>query len=172
MNNTLLKRAFWGSLIVTVLLLAAMARIDGHLKTPDCPLGIVSFELCAYNGSCGTIVKTWSEHSRLMAALSLGVDYLFMAAYPAPIFFGLLLIAGKMPRRPARATVLIAWVTWLAGIADAVENYALVRMLLDTAVVSRFAWYASGFATAKFAVLALSLLWLIGFGAVYRKKGR
>ena len=43
-------------------------------------------------------------------------------------------------------------------------------MLLDTAVVSRFAWYASGFATAKFAVLALSLLWLIGFGAVYRKK--
>ncbi|MFO1393529.1 MAG: hypothetical protein U1F09_07205 [Steroidobacteraceae bacterium] len=71
---------------------AALAAIDMSLRNPASPNGIVSFELCAYSGACRDIVAHWDPTTQLKAALSLGVDYLFMVAYPAAICFGLLLV--------------------------------------------------------------------------------
>lgn len=155
--------------MVTVLSLSALAVIDEAIKTAASPLGIVSFELCAYGRSCGQIVAAWSPHARLMAALSLGVDYLFMVAYPLSIFLGLWLVARRMPLPVAAVTHWVAWSAWIAGSADAVENYALARMLLDPTSVDAFGWLASGCATLKFCFLLLSLGWLIGAALIYRR---
>jgi high-affinity Fe2+/Pb2+ permease len=95
-----------------------------------------------------------------MAGLSLGLDYLFMLTYPAAICFGLLLTATLVPSRLQRATVLAAYISWLAGAADAAENYHLFQMLVG-AQESLHAWAASIAATIKFAVLIPTLALLL-----------
>jgi hypothetical protein len=154
------KRLFWISLVLTVATLAALAVIDQHLRSPVSPLGIVSFEVCAYAGSCRAIVESWGPGGQVWAALSLGVDYLFMVLYPATIFLGLLLVVVHVPDRLKKLTRRAAWAVWGAGAADAAENYSLVQMLVSPAA-DGYAWPAAMFATAKFIVLGFTLAWLL-----------
>jgi hypothetical protein len=49
--------------------LGALASIDLHLRNDVSPQGIVSFELCAYLGSCRAIVEAWGPGGRVWAAL-------------------------------------------------------------------------------------------------------
>lgn len=78
---------------LTLLVGAVIALIDERLRTPAAPLGIVSFELCPYSKACTDIVASWDSTGRQLAALSLGIDYLFLVLYPATIFVSLLLVA-------------------------------------------------------------------------------
>jgi hypothetical protein len=138
---------------------AALVAIDLSLRNAAAPNGIVSFELCAYAGSCLAILDAWDPTARLMAALSLGLDYLFMVAYPAAICFGLLLLVPRVPASLQGLTRAAAWLSWVAGGADALENYCLARMLLAPEA-QQYAWPAAIFATVKFAVLGTTLAWL------------
>jgi len=160
MSSVSVKQLFWVSLAAALISLLALAAIDMHLRTPLSPAGIVSFEVCAYSSSCADIVESWGPHAQLMAALSLGIDYLFMVAYPAAICFGLLIVAPYVPHRRRNLTVVAAWSAWLAGAADAVENFCLARMLVLPSA-QEFAWPASLSATVKFVVLGCTLGWLI-----------
>lgn len=169
-----LKNLFFASLVMALASLGALGSIDTHIKNMAAPAGIVSFELCAYSEACSVIAQSWGPHAQLMAALSLGVDYLFMVAYPAAICFGLLLLAECVPPSIRSITVFAARASWVAGAADAVENYCLAQMLLVPAA-QQFAWPASIAATVKFAFLAPTLGWLLlGFlryGLSSRAKG-
>ena len=71
-------RFAWLSLMLALVTLGALALIDLHLRNAVSPQGIVSFELCAYTGSCRAIVEAWGPSGQVWAALSLGLDYLFM----------------------------------------------------------------------------------------------
>jgi hypothetical protein len=160
MNRQYLKTACAISAVMALATLAALALIDEHLKNTASPLGMVSFELCAYTANCHEIVGAWTTHAQIMAALSLGLDYLFMVAYPAAICFGLLWAAPRL--RPAfqRVATALAWGIWLAGVADAVENYHLFQMLLGQPSTWH-PWAATAAATLKFALLIPALLvWL------------
>jgi hypothetical protein len=151
--------------------LAALGLIDQHLKTAASPLGVVSFELCAYTDTCGAIVAGWVGNARLMGAMSLGLDYLFMATYPAAICLGLLLAVPRLPAHWRRAGTVLAWGVWLAGAADAVENFALCQMLLGQPVAA-FQWTATVAATVKFVVLMPALLaWLGAMACTRQSKG-
>lgn len=160
MQNTRLKPLFWLSLLLTLLAGAALAVIDAYLRIPTSPIGIVSYELCAYHGTCRSMVETWSHYQQLMAALSLGMDYLFMFAYSGTICLALLLVAQQLPTGLQRGTRIVAWSAWAAGINDALENYCLAQMLLAP-TAAEFAWPASIFATLKFAFVGITLLWLL-----------
>jgi hypothetical protein len=146
--------------VVAAATLAALVAIDRRLEGPASPAGIVSFEVCAYRDACGAIVDAWPPDAQLMAALSLGVDYLFMVAYPAAICLGLLLLVEHVPERLKRFTTRAAWIAWLAAAADAVENYCLAQMLL-TPTAREYAWPAATAATVKFVVLGGTLGWLL-----------
>lgn len=170
MNPTLLKRLFWIMLVFTLATLAALGRIDEGLRNQTSPLGIVSFELCAYGDACDAVLQAWGPLARQMAVLSLGLDYLFMVLYPATIFIGLLLVSARVPARLRGFTVGTGWWAWVAGIADAVENYFLTQMVL-TQSVQALAWPATLAATLKFVVLVHSLLWLLlAYGVWGRSK--
>lgn len=160
MQNTCLKPLFWLSLLLTLSSGVALAVIDPYLRGPTSPLGIVSYELCGYQGACRSMVEAWSPYQQLMTALSLGVDYLFMLVYPATICFALLLVAQQLPQRLQRSTRIVAWSAWIAGITDALENYCLAQMLL-TPTATGYAWPASIFATIKFTFVGITLLWLL-----------
>jgi hypothetical protein len=148
------------SLLLTLATLAALAMIDQHLRSPASPLGIVSFEFCAYSGSCRAIVDAWGPGGQVWAALSLGADYLFMFLYPATIFLGLLLVAAQVPDRLKTFTIWVAWAAWGAGAADAAENYCLTQTLVSPAAAG-CAWPAAIFATIKFVILGGTLAWLL-----------
>jgi len=161
MNTQQRRLGFWLSLAMATASLAALGLIDTHLKNSASPLGIVSFELCAYQASCDAITSSWQGAQKSMAAMSLGLDYLFMLAYPATIFFGLNLCAPGLPGPLQRLAMLLAWGIWMAGAADAIENYHLFQMLVGHAAADH-GWAATAAATVKFALLVPALLvWLL-----------
>ena len=67
--------------ILTFLLLLSLNMIDSSLKTAEAPNGIVSFELAMDSSSSQKMISSWNSEARLYAALSLGIDYLFLFAY-------------------------------------------------------------------------------------------
>ncbi|XGB40809.1 MAG: hypothetical protein LVS60_10255 [Nodosilinea sp. LVE1205-7] len=161
------KQLFYLSLVVTVLSSLALTAMGAPLTNSQTPWGILSFELCAYGSSCTAIVQSWNSSVQLKAALSLGVDYLFMVAYSATLFLGLLMMADPVPPGLRRLTLGAAAAAWLAGAADALENYFLFQILLSPSNL-QFAWPATASATVKFILLGFTLGWLaftyLGYG--------
>jgi hypothetical protein len=171
MHRNAFKWIFWICLALALGALAALGLVDAYLKTRASPMGVVSFELCAYTQSCAAIVASWQGVAQPMAGMSLGLDYLFMLTYPAAICFGLLLTSTLVPSWLQRTTVVAAYISWLAGAADAVENFHLFQMLVG-AEESLHAWPASIAASIKFSVLiptvALLLFNYLAFGITAR----
>ncbi len=163
MSKQQLRIAYWISFVLAALSLAALGIIDEKLKGPVVPLGIVSFELCAYTANCGAMVSSWTGITQAMAAMSLGVDYLFMVAYPAVICFGLLIGKAALPAPLQKVVTTLAVAVWVAGLADAIENYHLFQMLVGQPV-EQHAWIATMAATIKFVLLLPALVLWIGSG--------
>jgi hypothetical protein len=114
------------------------------------------------------MVEEWGPRGQVWAALSLGVDYLFMFLYAVTIFLGLRLVADHVPERLRKFTRGAAWVVWVAAVADAAENYCLAQMLLYSSS-DAYPWPAALFATIKFIVLGVTLGWLL---AMYLRLAR
>jgi hypothetical protein len=158
----LLRIVFWSSLILTLGSLFALATIDEHLKNSSAPMGIVSFELCAFQSTCSSIQESWDAAAKLNAAMSLGLDYLFMLTYPAAISCGLWLLSSKDASPLRLPMAYMAYAVWLAGASDAIENYHLFQMLIGQPVSSH-QWPATLAASLKFFILVPALvLWLVG----------
>lgn len=95
------------------------------------------------------------------------MDYLFLVAYSATLFLGLLMMADRVPPGLRRLTLGAAAAAWLVGAADALENYFLFQILLSPSNL-QFAWPATASATVKFVLLGFTLGWLaftyLGYG--------
>ena len=133
------------------------------LTTPQAPAGIVSFELAGTMEHARAIMASWGERQRLLAAFGLGLDYLFLITYST--FFGLAcLSAGEAARaagsRLAPLAVPLAWGQWLAAALDAVENSALISLVLGStwATWPPVAWFCASF---KFALIVTALIYII-----------
>jgi hypothetical protein len=125
--RTLLFRCVLGLALVCAL---ALRVIDTHLVGPASPHGIVSLEICGLKDGCAALLASWTPLTRSWALLSLGLDYLFLVAYPAAIGLGLAWLADRLPAAQARWTRRLAWSAPLMTLADASENTALVALLL------------------------------------------
>lgn len=166
MPRHILKYTWWALLALTLLVGGVIAVIDEGIRTPAAPLGIVSFELCAFSDACVDAMRSWDTHASQLVALSLGLDYLFMLLYPATIFVSLWFMLPLLGTRLQMPTRWVAGSSWGMAIADAVENYFLTQMLL-TGLVQGLAWPAAIFASIKFAILAVTLGWLLVTWLVY-----
>jgi len=157
-------------LIWTALALAALAAlqgIDGPLKTAAAPLGIVSFELARDWPAAQSILASWDEQAQLFAALSLGLDYLFMLAYSTALALGCVWAGERLRPRAgwlAAAGVWLAWGMSLAALLDATENLALIRILFGAAV-GPWPGLAWGCASIKFLLVGGGLVF-VAAGAV------
>jgi hypothetical protein len=139
-----------------------MGRLCPGLFNRTAPYGIVSFELARTAERAQAIVDSWSDRARASALLSLGLDYLYLVIYPAAIALGAVLVARRLAPRwrfGARFGFLIAWAVVLAGLFDAVENYALIR-ILQTADLAHWPGLAYHCAVAKFGLVVVGLFYL------------
>jgi hypothetical protein len=167
------KRAFFGFLILTLVVMVGLRILDAPLHTDLSPSGIVSFELAGELPLARRMVETWGTRGQVYAGLSLGLDYLFMVAYAGCIGLGCGMVAGSLAGRGtvlSSAGVSLAWAQFGAALLDAVENYALIRVLLGSGAElwPPLAWWC---AVLKFLIVAAGLAY-IGVGGVVVLVGR
>jgi hypothetical protein len=141
-------------------MLLLLARLDADLRTSASPHGIVGFELAADREAARRMLDAWGGEGRRLAALSLRLDFLFLAAY-AP---GLALLCTAAAERARRAgsrlstlAALVAWGQLAAGGLDAIENLALLRVLEEGAASAGWPALAAACAWPKFALVGAGL---------------
>lgn len=176
------KPFFWAFLAGTLALFAVFQVLDVPLRTPAAPNGIVSFELAGTPFRAQAIIDSWHELALLVSSVAgepvpglvsraysfavfgLGLDYLFMPIYATALALGILLAAGKHGGWFAAFGAWLGWGAYVAMLFDAVENYALARMLLMNEVWSPYPEAAAFSATVKFVLLLLGLFFaLVGW---------
>ena len=185
--STTHKPLFWAFLVGTLILFAVFRVLDAPLRTPAAPNGIVSFELAGTPFQAQAIIDSWNEAPTLasdvagepvpglisraysFAAFGLGLDYLFMPLYATALALGILLSAGRHKGWFSMIGIWLGWGAYAAALFDAVENYALARMLLMNQVRLPYPEIAAFSATVKFGLLLLGFSYAL-VGWVWPKK--
>ncbi|MFN2196176.1 MAG: hypothetical protein ACK2UW_08640 [Anaerolineales bacterium] len=150
---------FCGSL----LLMLALNVIGAPLTTEAAPIGIVSYELAFSQTRAQAILASWDQRTSLLAAFTLGLDYLFMVFYAVAISIGVWLSAGWLAahRLPlSRAGIWLAVGAWAAAGSDAIENSALLAQLVN-APDQFWAVLAGISAVLKFSLIFLGIVYAL-----------
>ena len=164
-SNSARKRSLVIALVLSLVLLIALRVLDVPLRTAVAPRGIVSFELAKDVATSRQILDSWNAQAKTHAALSLGLDYLFLIAYALFISLACVQVGKALQNRSpwlARLGGILAWAQFLAAILDAVENVALISLMLN----SERLWLpvvARGCAIIKFTIVGAGFIY-IGFG--------
>lgn len=161
------SRAFGVTAILALLTMASLQVLDVPLRTAPAPSGIISYQFARDLEGARRILTSWGPQARVYAGLNLGLDYLYMVAYACALGLGCVLVARRLGRWSGSLTALgvaLSWGQWLAALLDAVENYALIRLLLGS---ERALWpaLAYGCALPKFLLVGAGILF-IGVGGV------
>ncbi len=155
-------------LVLTLVVMAVLQVTGTHLKTEAAPQGIVSFELAGDVPTAQEILDSWDVRAHSHAGFSLGFDFLFLVLYSTTIAYACVWLPGAFRdtwRLLASAGLLLAWGQWLAALLDAVENAALLVILLDTPAAP-WPQIARWCAICKFALILLGLLYAL-VGAIW-----
>lgn len=157
------KRAFWVLFVVTIIVMTSMQVIDTLLKSELAPSGILSFEFAGDLSTAQKMTESWGGRGRIAAGFSLGLDYLFLLTYAGSIGMGCVLVTRSVSKRTKQLYnigIMLAWALLLAALLDAVENYALIRVLLG----SNLAFWpkvAAWCAAPKFVIVAAGLAYIL-----------
>ena len=149
--------------IFSAVLLIAMHTFDRPLRTPDAPRGIVSFELAKNYEQSRQILNSWDAKAKIRAALSLGLDYLFLIVYAVFIALACIQVASGLQTQNhflAGIGPIFARAQFLAAALDALENLFLIQLLLD----SSRTWLpglARWCAIVKFGIVAAGLSYIV-----------
>jgi hypothetical protein len=167
------KLAFAALLVLLFLLAVGMNALSRHLKTNVAPRGIVSFELAGELSLAQRMVDSWGRLGQIRAGISLGLDYLFLFAYSSTIALACVWVARSLPQRVvflALLGVVLAWAQFGAALLDALENYALIRVLLGS-LAEFWPLVARWCAIPKFVIVGIGLAYVVigGLAALMAK---
>ena len=168
LSNSGQKRAFIALLALTLAVMVSLNALGRPLNTEVAPLGIVSFELAGELSLAQSMVESWGQTGQAYAGLNLGLDYVYLIAYSSCIALGCGLVARSLSRRGeflSSVGAVLAWAQFGAALLDAVENYALIRVLLGS---QQALWpaVARWCAIPKFLIIAAGLVY-VGIGTVW-----
>ena len=162
-SNAARNRMLIVTLILSAILLIAMHVLDKPLRTRYAPRGIVSFELAKNYEHSRQILNSWDAKAKTHAALSLGLDYLFLIFYAILIALACIQVANALQAQKsflAGIGPILARAQFLAATLDALENLALIQLLLD----SSRTWLpglARWCAIVKFGIVGAGLSYII-----------
>ena len=151
------------SFVLTVVLSAVLSVLGRPLQQEACPQGIVSLELAGKTARVREILEAWGQEGRALARKHILLDYLYLVCYSITIALGCALVAQKLaPQSGSMATVggILVWAQFGAAVLDAVENYAMLRVL-DSPQGAFWPAVARGCAAPKFAIVVLGLLYVV-----------
>ncbi len=155
------KRAliFFG--ISALILLITLSIVDQSLKNVDSG-GIISYELAGSFDRSQEMLNSWDHNTKLYAAFSLGIDYLFMVSYSLFLALSIFKLSQNFVGHKnwlSQLGIYLAWAQFAAACFDAIENYFLFRLLLgsQTEIFSALAFYS---ASIKFVLIFLGLIYI------------
>lgn len=165
--------------ITILLLLAVFLNIvvivifDIPLKNENCKNGIVSFELAKDLKESKKIVESWDTKAKINAGLTLGFDYLFLLVYSSCLAMLIYNINNRLWENKSLYTIgqLLIIIIFVAACCDAVENFALIKLLLGDLkqLWSSVAYY---FAIVKFTIVLICIIYLIiNWGLLFFQRG-
>lgn len=163
-SNTVRIRALIVALVLSVLLLVAMRILDAPLRSPVAPRGIVSFELAKNMEASRQILASWNAQAKMHAALSLGLDYLFLIVYALFISLACVQVGKALQGHRSLLAALggvLAWSQFFAAILDAVENLVLISLLLNFERLG-YPAVARTCAIIKFIIVGAGLIYIAG----------
>lgn len=129
------------------------------LRTSAAPDGILSYEFAWTKPEADSILTSWASIKET-ARQQLLIDFGFLVFYPLTLSLACAMLAGSAFNKMAAVGVFISWAVLLAGLFDATENLALLRML-DTGGSDFLARLAGFCAGVKFALVYSSLGYLV-----------
>jgi hypothetical protein len=155
---------------ITFAALLVLFLVLGKLASPDLNVDgvthkrIIALEMPANKTDADAVIKEWAGAGRLDAVhRSIWWDNLFIPAYTTLTALGFVIVARAFFTEGSpeyEAALLIAWLPWLAGLFDYVENYAMLRMLggfSDDTLPSLARWSS----TTKFAIILPLAAWVL-----------
>ncbi len=140
-----------------------MGYFDKPLITENAPNGIISFELAKEMDKSLAIISSWDLNAKVNAGLSLGIDFLFLVLYAIFFSTACFLIAQKYSNKNNwiyKTGLLLAKLQFVAALFDAVENIALIKLLLGS-INSLFPSIAYYFASIKFTIIIIGIIYII-----------
>jgi len=157
------RQWFFLLFVATLVVMIALQVIGAPLQTEAAPGGIVTFEFAGDVATARHIIESWQGATLASTGLSLGLDFLFLLLYGAAISMACVGLAERLMMRHSRFAALgvaLAWGAWLASLLDAIENLALIRLLLGdfNAIWPPLAY---GCAAVKFALVLAGLLYTL-----------
>lgn len=155
------KLLFW-FFIGTLIAMLALMGMDKVLQDGDSNYGIVCFELAGNLEASNNIIQNWSERDIIpLAAFSLGFDYLYLFFYTMFLSLWTSVIAEGFYKKLAKMFArLIIILFVVAGLLDAVENYALLNLLGNNNTQSNSV-LAFNCASVKFGLIGLGIFYNI-----------
>lgn len=156
------RRALWVSGVAAAALLAVLAMLDGRMQDAGGP-GIVPFELAGSSERAAEILAEWGEKGQDAARLSLWLDFPYLVAWGAFLALAVASVRDRAAERGwarfARAGAVVVGFAIAAAACDAVEDVNLL-LTLEGHGGSAAPVIATGFAIAKFALMAIAAIYL------------
>lgn len=124
------------------------------------PANIVQFELAETTTTATEIISAWGPEGIAMARTSTYLDFIYIIFYVAAIALGCK-VASSYSRTPVLEKIgtVLSFFTVVAGACDIIENIAMLKSLHEvTETTVAMAYY---FATVKFAILFIALLFIL-----------
>jgi hypothetical protein len=165
--NRLLLFLFAG----TVVMIAVMRWHGAPLITPVSKTGIVSLELAKTKDTASLIIDAWQKKEGNVvqqAITNTYIDFIFLLFYSLFLYALCFFISTKQKTRAATISRTLAIAALTAGLCDVLENYFMLQML-EHSVTEAYAFLSWLFATIKFALLILVIVWcLVNAHVVFR----
>jgi hypothetical protein len=162
---------------VLILLFALTVLVGYQTQQPLYPFPMSALELAPNTSAADIIISGWKAADKDLhfARLLQYWDNYFILCYSTLLALACVFIADWLYAADARANFhgkLLAWLMWVAGILDYIENYAINKMI-DGSIESRWVKLSYRSASVKFALIATGLIYffsglLVGF--VRRKR--
>jgi hypothetical protein len=157
------RRALWLLAVVTLGLFAVLLALDGRMQDAG-GHGIVAFEVAFTSDRAQEITSAWGSDGHDAARLSLWLDYLYLIAYGLFLWLAIRALGDALAKRGrerlARMAPAISLLAPITAGADAVEDLFLL-LVLGGHADSIGPPLAGGFATLKFACLAVAVAWVL-----------
>ncbi len=127
------KPIFWTLFGLTIGLMIIMNTVAAPLTSASAPIGIISFEFAGSLDATALVINSWDESGRILAAFSIGIDFLFLILYSTTIGLACIWSGDVLGERfwsLAFLGIPLAWGQWFAALLDVIENIALMVVLL------------------------------------------
>lgn len=122
-------RRFLLWVLIHTAVMITIGRANERLVNDEAPVHIVSLELAGTLEKARAILASWDREQQLFAVFGIGADYLYIFVY------GILLAAGAawgvavfQQGFLSKLGIWLSRAMILAGVADAVENYAMLQL--------------------------------------------